>query len=149
MKIFNEILMKLRCYYGKIYKTNYLEDIMKFLWTTLLVNNMDESLSFYEDIIGLKLIDRFQAGPGMEISFLGEGETKVELICNENFKSLDTGNRVTLGFKVESLDETIEFIKEKEINIVTGPVQPNPSIKYFIIQDPNGVKIQFAEQING
>ena len=122
---------------------------MKFLWTTILVNNMDESLKFYEEITGLKLVNRFQAGPGMEISFLGEGETKVELICNENLKRLDAGNRVTLGFKVESLDEMINIVKEKGINIITGPVQSNPSIKYFIIQDPNGVKIQFAEQMNG
>ena len=119
---------------------------MKFLWTTLLVDNMDESLKFYEDIVGLKMVDRFPAGPGMEISFLGEGETKVELICNEKLKKLDAGSRVTLGFKVESLEEKINFIKEKGINIITGPIQPNPSIKYFIIKDPNGVKIQFVEQ---
>lgn len=120
---------------------------MKFLWTTILVNNMDDSLKFYEEIVGLKLVDRFQAGPQMEISFLGEGETKIELICNENFKDINSGNRVTLGFKVESLDEMLNFIKKKDINIITGPVQPNSKIKYFIIQDPNGVKIQFAEQM--
>lgn len=124
-----------------------MEEVMKFLWTTILVNNMDESLKFYEEILGLKLADRFQAGPGMEISFLGEGETKIELICNENLKKLDAGNRVTLGFNVESLDERVQFVKDKGINIITGPVQPNPRIKYFIIQDPNGVKIQFAEQL--
>ena len=120
---------------------------MKFLWTTILVNNMDESLKFYEEIVGLKMTERFQAGPGMEISFLGEGETKVELIFNEKFKKLDAGNRVTLGFKVESLDEKINFIKEKGIKIITGPIEPNPSIKYFIIKDPDGVKIQFAQQL--
>jgi lactoylglutathione lyase len=119
---------------------------MKFLWTTILVNNMDESLEFYEEIVGIKLVDRFPAGPGMEISFLGEGETKVELICNEKLKELDAGSRVTLGFKVESLEEKINFIKGKGIKIITGPIQPNPSIKYFIIKDPNGIKIQFAEQ---
>jgi lactoylglutathione lyase len=108
---------------------------------------MDESLKFYEEIVGLKLTERFQAGPGMEISFLGEGETKVELIYNEKFKKLDAGNRVTLGFKVESLEEKIDFIKEKGINILRGPIQPNPSIKYFIIKDPDGVKIQFAQQL--
>lgn len=120
---------------------------MKFLWTTLLVDNMDESLKFYEEIVGLKPADRFSAGPGMEISFLGQGETKVELICNENLKKLDAGNRVTLGFRVESLDEKLNFIKGKGIDIITGPIQPNPSIKYFIIKDPNGVKIQFAQQM--
>ena len=119
---------------------------MKFLWTTILVNNMDESLEFYEEIVGIKLVDRFPAGPGMEISFLGEGETKVELICNEKLKELDAGSRVTLGFKVESLEEKINFIKGKGTKIITGPIQPNPSIKYFIIKDPNGVKIQFAER---
>lgn len=121
---------------------------MKFLWTTILVNNMEESLEFYKNITGLKLVDRFQAGPGAEISFLGEGETKIELICNENIKNLNAGNRVTLGFKVESLDEMVDLIEDKGIKIITGPVQPNPRIKYFIIQDPNGVKIQFAEQIS-
>ena len=60
---------------------------MKFLWTTILVNDMDESLKFYEEIAGLKPVDRFQAGPGMEIAFLGEGETKIELICNEKLKN--------------------------------------------------------------
>jgi len=60
---------------------------------------------------------------------------------------LDAGNRVTLGFKVESLDEKINFIKEKGIKIITGPIEPNPSIKYFIIKDPDGVKIQFAQQL--
>jgi lactoylglutathione lyase len=123
------------------------EDAMKFLWATILVNDMDESLKFYEEIVGLKLTKRFQSGPGMEISFLGEGETKIELICNDNLKKLEAGNRVTLGFKVESLEEKINFVKEKGINIVRGPIEPNPSIKYFIIKDPNGVKIQFAEQI--
>jgi lactoylglutathione lyase len=125
----------------------YTEETMKFLWTTILVDNMDESVKFYEEVVGLKLTKRFQAGPGMEISFLGEGETKIELICNENLKKLEAGSRVTLGFKVESLEDKFNFIKGKGINILRGPIQPNPSIKYFIIKDPNGVKIQFAQQI--
>lgn len=121
---------------------------MKFLWATILVNNMDKSLKFYEEIVGLNLVNRFQAGPGMEISFLGEGETKIELICNEQLKSIDPGNALTLGFKTDSLDEKLKFIEEKGIKVITGPHQPNPGIKYFIIKDPNDVKIQFAEEMN-
>ncbi len=120
---------------------------MKFLWTTILVKNMEETLKFYQEIAGLKLDRRFNAGPGMEICFLGEGETKLEVICNEKFKNIDAGNAVTLGFKVDSLDEMIKFVNEKGIEIKTGPVQPNPNIKYFIVQDPNGIKVQFAEQL--
>jgi len=86
---------------------------MKFLWTTILVKNMEESLKFYQEVVGLKTVNRFNSGPGMEISFLGEDDTKLELICSEKFKNIDAGNAVTLGFKVDSLDEMINLVNEK------------------------------------
>jgi lactoylglutathione lyase len=51
---------------------------MKFCWTTITVNNLEESLKFYQEIAGLSLERRFGAGPGSEIAFLGNGETKIE-----------------------------------------------------------------------
>ncbi|WP_313341475.1 VOC family protein [Sedimentibacter sp.] len=118
---------------------------MKFLWTTIHVKNMEESLKFYQEVVGLKLSDRFNAGP-MEISFLGEGDTKLELICSEKFQNFNPGNGVSMGFKVESLDAALNMVKEKGYEVITGPLQPNPHIKYFIFLDPNGYKVQFAEQ---
>jgi lactoylglutathione lyase len=44
---------------------------MTFLWTTISVRKMEESLKFYQEVVGLPLNRRFEAGPGMEISFLG------------------------------------------------------------------------------
>ncbi|KAF5038532.1 Glyoxalase/Bleomycin resistance protein/Dioxygenase superfamily protein [anaerobic digester metagenome] len=119
---------------------------MKFLWTTIHVKDMEESLNFYQEVVGLKLVNRFNAGPEMEICFMGEDDTKLELICSSKIKNIQPGNAVSLGFKVESLDEMINIVNEKGIEIKTGPVQPNPDLKYFIALDPNGVKIQFAEQ---
>lgn len=119
---------------------------MKYLWTTIHVKDMDESLKFYEEIVGLNFVERFNAGPGMEIAFLGDGETKIELICSEKLKNMNPGNAVSLGFEAYSLDEKLNLIKEKGIEIKTGPVQPNANLKYFIIHDPNGIKVQFAEQ---
>lgn len=119
---------------------------MKFLWTTILVKDMEETLKFYQEVVGLKIDRRFNPAPGMEICFLGEDDTKLEVICNEKFKNVEAGNAVTLGFRVDSLDEMVKFVAEKGIEIKTGPVQPNPHIKYFIVQDPNGIKVQFAEQ---
>ena len=80
---------------------------MKFCWSTLKVKNMDESLKFYEEIIGLTVNKRFKAGPGMEIVFLGDGETKVELICDENDKDVNIGKDISLGFEVKSVGEMI------------------------------------------
>jgi lactoylglutathione lyase len=119
---------------------------MKFGWSTLRVKNLDESIKFYSDIIGLEVVNRFMAGSG-EIAFLGEGETKIELICDGESRDTVVGNDISWGFVVESLDKVLTLVKEKGINIDSGPVQPNPHIRFFMIKDPNGMKIQLAENI--
>lgn len=120
---------------------------MKFCWSTIKVKNMEESLKFYEEIVGLKLNDRFNSVPGKEIVFLGEGETKIELICDESIKDINYSEFISLGFEVNSLDKMINLLKEKGMKIHSGPVMPNPHIKFIYVLDPNGLKIQFIENI--
>jgi lactoylglutathione lyase len=119
--------------------------VMKFCWSTLKVRNMNESIKFYEELVGLKVDKRFNAGPGMDIAFLGEGETKVELVCDTNSNDINVGKDISWGFEVKSVDEMINLIKEKGINIESGPFQPNPHTKFFFVTDPNGLRIQFVE----
>ncbi|WP_040213204.1 VOC family protein [Clostridium polynesiense] len=118
---------------------------MNFCWSTLSVKNMEESLRFYEEIVGLKVYKKYKAGPDIEIAFLGDGETKVELIYNKNNNNVNIGRDISLGFEVKSVDEMIKFIKEKGIAIESGPFKPNPTMKFFFIMDPNGLRIQFVE----
>jgi len=120
---------------------------MKFCWSTLLVKDMEESLKFYKDIVGLKENRRYPAGPGVEIVFLGEGDTQVELIYNEQKKEFSMGADISLGFEVDSVDEMISSLKEKGISIHSGPMSPNPHVKFFYVLDPNGLKIQFVENM--
>jgi lactoylglutathione lyase len=120
---------------------------MKFCWTTINVKNLGESLRFYQEIVGLAIDRRFPAGPGMEIVFLGDGETKVELIYNEKSKEVVLGKDISLGFEVKSLEDTMEAVKKMGIAIQGGPFQPNPHIKFFYVYDPNGLKIQFVENL--
>jgi lactoylglutathione lyase len=119
---------------------------MKFCWCTIHVSDMEESLKFYQEIVGLKLERRFPAGPGMEIAFLGDGETKVELMTNEKIKKPDIGADISIGFETASLDKTMALVQEKGMK-VTGPFQPNPNVKFFYVQDPNGLKVQFVENM--
>jgi len=106
---------------------------------------MEESLKFYQEIVGLEVNRRFPAGPGREIAFLGDGETKVELIYNEEQKEVTIGEDIFLGFTVDSVDEMMVFVQEKGLAIHSGPFQPNPHTKFFFVKDPNGLKISFVE----
>lgn len=120
---------------------------MNFCWTTLHVKDLKESLDFYENIVGLNVDRRLDMGPNNAIVFLGEGETKLELIYDANEKNIDMGKSISIGFEVESVDEKIKFIKSKGIQIYSGPFSPAPTTKFFFIMDPNGLKVQFVENI--
>ncbi|MBU3113578.1 VOC family protein [Clostridium lacusfryxellense] len=120
---------------------------MRFCWSTLNVKNLEESIRFYTDVIGLEVVRKFNAGPGMEIAFLGKGETKIELICDDERMDTVVGNDISWGFEVESLDKMLVLVKEKGINVDSEPTQPNPHVRYFFIKDPNGMRIQLVENI--
>lgn len=119
---------------------------MKFCWCTLRVSNMEESLKFYQRIVGLEIVERFQAGPETEIAFLGDGETKIELVCTQQDQVINIGQDISLGFKVDSVDEMMVFVKENGIDFHSGPFEPNPHVKFFYVLDPDGLKIQFVEK---
>lgn len=119
---------------------------MKFCWTTIMVRNMKESLDFYQGIVGLEINRRFSPRDGMEIVFLGKGETEVELIYNESAEDANMGSGISLGFETESMDELTTLLKEKGIDIISGPFSPNPHMTYFFVLDPNGLRIQLIER---
>jgi lactoylglutathione lyase len=120
---------------------------MSFCWSTLRVKNLEESIKFYTEIVGLEVASRFQAGPHGEIAFLGGGETKIELICDGESRETNVGGDISWGFEVDSLDKALALVKEKGIAIDSGPMQPNPHVRFFFIKDPNGMRIQLVENI--
>ena len=124
---------------------------MKFLWTTIHVKDLDESAAFYTDVVGLKVLRRVTARPGVEIIFLGngtEGETLVELISGESGQDVSFTEFIAIGFEVESVDAMMEVIKGKNLSVHSGPFDP-PRHKFFFVKDPNGLNVQFFENKKG
>ena len=119
---------------------------MKFCWVTISVQDLNKSLDFYQNIVGLPISERFNSGEGMEIVFLGEGETKVELLYNVNLPGMEPSQVISLGFEVHSLDQQLQYVQKQGIEVTGGPYQPNPHIRFFFVNDPDGVSIQFVEK---
>nr|WP_195269807.1 VOC family protein [Eubacterium sp. 1001713B170207_170306_E7] len=119
---------------------------MKFSFVTIHVNHLEESIRFYEEVLGLEVLRRFEAGPGNEIAFMGSGGAELELIGDAQESEVGVNEKISLGFEIASVDKCMEALREKGIPVFSGPFQPNPKTRFFFIQDPDGVMVELIEQ---
>lgn len=118
---------------------------MKLCWVTIHVRDIESSVRFYTDVVGLIEDRRLSTMPGMVIVFLKDGDTVIELIHNEKNLNPQHSKELSLGFEVESLEEKMAELKAMDGISISGPFKPNPTVSFMYIEDPNGVKIQFVE----
>ncbi len=116
---------------------------MGFLFNTIQVSDIEESFEFYKKVLGLELARRIKPQKGMEIIFLEDekGHT-VELVDykDQNVKDRTGKSNIKMGFAVEDLDKTIEFLNKERIDVIEGPV-PIENGRFVDITDPDGIKI--------
>ncbi|WP_349667464.1 VOC family protein [Lacrimispora sp.] len=118
---------------------------MKFCWTTIHVKSLEESIQFYHNIIGLGIVNQFEAGPNIKIAMLGEpGNALIELIEQNGISQESKG--LSIGFEVPSIEEAMEHLKQNQIEIKSGPFSPAPSTTFFFVEDPNGLEVQIVQQ---
>ncbi|MCC2865872.1 VOC family protein [Ihubacter massiliensis] len=119
---------------------------MKFTFATIHVKDLEESIRFYEDVIGMNTARRFAAGPNTEIAFMEDGPAEIELICDKTAAPGSFSEDLSLGLSVDSLDEAMAEMERQGVVITGGPIQPNPNTRFFFIKDPNGVTLEIIEQ---
>lgn len=119
---------------------------MAFLWATIHVRDMEASVKFYQEVVGLTLRRRFSPGNGQDIAFLGVGETEVELYHTEGELLPETVNGISLGFKTQDAVTLMQELKEKHMR-VSDMISPNPNLQFFYVKDPDGVSVQFVEDL--
>jgi lactoylglutathione lyase len=106
------------------------------------------SKRFYCEVLGLKVKHEMAPRPGMKICFLDGGPIDYELIEDAGHRLINIGDSVSVGFMVDSLDETIDNLKKKGVENINGPIQPSPAIRFIYIKDPDGMTIQISERVD-
>ena len=114
---------------------------MKFIHVILYVRDIEKSLSFYHDLLGLPIVRR-SPGPDGPVFLGDEGNPLIELIGG---KQEPVFSGFSLGFAVDSLDETSKKMEAAGYKKIRGPISPNPSISFSFFPDPDGAEIQLAE----
>lgn len=124
---------------------------MKFCWTTLHVKSIDASIAFYNGLVGLPVKQRMSPRPGVELAFLGDGETTLELLCDGHApdhslegaaKTLQT---ISIGFILDRpLQDMQDQLRAAGTTDVSDIHSPGPGISFFYVSDPDGFKVQFV-----
>jgi len=114
---------------------------MKVKYATIIVENMEQSIRFYTEVMGFEVDSQFNPAPGVIINLLkGEGDAMIELIKNkENEIGL-----YSVGMEVKDLDATVKELKAKGANITLGPV-PIIDGSLAFVEDPNGARIALIQ----
>jgi len=125
---------------------------MRLLHTMLRVGNLEESLNFYCNVLGMKLL-RKKDYPGGEftLAFVGYGDEAnhavLELTYNWGKTSYQLGDaygHIALG--VDDIYATCEEIRKQggKITREPGPMKHGTTVIAFI-EDPNGYKIELIQ----
>jgi lactoylglutathione lyase len=126
---------------------------MRLLHTMLRVNNLDESLAFYCDALGMKLLRR-KDYPGGEftLAFVGYGEeadqTVIELTHNWGTSQYELGTAFGhLAIGVQDIYGVCNRLRERGVKVVRepGPMKHGSTVIAFV-EDPNGYRIELIEE---
>ncbi|EJW8788835.1 lactoylglutathione lyase [Salmonella enterica] len=125
---------------------------MRLLHTMLRVGDLQRSIAFYTNVLGMKLL-RTSANPEYKYSlaFVGYGpeteEAVIELTYNWGVESYDMGNAYGhIALSVDNAAEACERIRQNGGNVTreAGPVKGGSTIIAFV-EDPDGYKIELIE----
>lgn len=125
---------------------------MKILHTMIRVGDLDRSIAFYCDILGMKLLRRKDYPNGkFTLAFVGYGDEAnhavIELTHNWGTSSYELGNgfgHVALG--VENIYTACDAIKSLggKVTREPGPMK-HGSTEIAFVEDPDGYKIELIQ----
>jgi len=126
---------------------------MQLLHTMIRVNDLDESLRFYCDALGMKLLRKQDfAGGRFTLAFVGYGDesstTVIELTYNWDTHHYDVGNGFGhLAIGVSDIYAKCAELRTKGVKIVRepGPMK-HGSTEIAFVEDPSGYRIELIQR---
>jgi lactoylglutathione lyase len=126
---------------------------MRILHTMLRVGDLDRSLKFYSEVLGMRLLRRNDYPDGkFTLAFIGYGDESegavIELTHNWGVESYEIGTGYGhIALEVDDAYKACEEIKARG-GVVTreaGPMKHGTTVIAFV-QDPDGYKVELIQK---
>lgn len=126
---------------------------MRILHTMIRVGNLDRSIAFYTDVLGMTLLRQKEYPDGrFTLAFVGYGDESEEAVLELTY-NWDTDSYVLgegyghIAIGVQDIYGVCTTIKEKGGKIVRepGPMKHGSTILAFV-EDPDGYKIELIDE---
>jgi len=120
--------------------------VFKFAHNNINVLDLDRSLAFYKEALGLEAVKRHEAKDGsFVLVYLGDGKTphRLELTWLRDWKEpYNLGdNEIHLAFTVD--DYPAALARHKEMGVVCFE---NPAMGIYFIEDPDGYWLEIVPE---
>ena len=126
---------------------------MRSLHTMLRVGDLDRSIGFYRDVLGMNLLRRNdRPDQKYTLAFVGYGDESqgavLELTYNYGVDRYDLGTAYGhVAIEVDDAKAACDAVRAKGGNVTreAGPVKGGSTVIAFV-QDPDGYKIELIER---
>lgn len=126
---------------------------MRMLHTMIRVGDLDKSIAFYTQVLGMRLLRRKDYPEGrFTLAFVGFGDesdhTVLELTHNWDTAAYDLGNGFGhIAIEVEDAAKACEEVRRLggKVTREAGPMKHGATVIAFV-EDPDGYKIEFIQR---
>ncbi|OIR02814.1 lactoylglutathione lyase [mine drainage metagenome] len=125
---------------------------MRMLHTMLRVGNMERSIKFYTEVLGMKVLRQMDFPEGkFTLAFVGYGaeseNTVLELTYNYGVDSYDMGKAYGhIAIEVDDAYKACDDVRNAGGKVVreAGPMMHGTTVIAFV-EDPDGYKVEFIQ----
>lgn len=129
---------------------------MRIAHTMIRVNDLDQSIAFYTDVLGMDLLKKKEYPEGkFTLAFVGYGDLNnnpaIELTYNWDKNSYSKGDAFGhIAIEVSNVYEACDKIRARggEVTREAGPMKGGQSVIAFV-KDPSGYQIELVARQAG
>ena len=123
--------------------------VKKLLHTRYRVNDLEKTVKFYKEVLGLEELRRHKSPRGSELAFLKtpNSDELIEITFFPGSGPVQVQPDLThLAFEVDSLEEFGEHLAKFGLRFSDGPTTSSTGVTFAFIDAPEGYEIELIQQ---